>query len=30
VWLPGAGEGVAIEQQQDGGMLWAEARWNSQ
>jgi hypothetical protein len=30
VLLPAAGEGVAIEQQQDGGMLWAEARWNSQ
>ena len=29
VQLPAAGEGVAIEQQQDGGMLWAEARWNS-
>ena len=29
VWLPAAGEGVAIEQQQDGGMLWAEARWKS-
>jgi hypothetical protein len=29
VRLPPAGEGVAIEQQQDGGMLWAEARWNS-
>jgi hypothetical protein len=27
--LPAVGEGVAIEQQQDGGMLWAEARWNS-
>jgi hypothetical protein len=27
--LPAAGEGVAIQQQQDGGMLWAEARWNS-
>jgi hypothetical protein len=27
--LPPAGEGVAIEQQQDGGMLWAEARWTS-
>ena len=27
--LPAAGEGVAIDQQQDGGMLWAEARWNS-
>jgi len=26
--LPAAGEGVAIEQQQDGGMLWAEARWD--
>jgi hypothetical protein len=30
VRLPAAGEGVVIEQQQDGGMLWAEARWNSQ
>ncbi|MGH3405934.1 MAG: hypothetical protein ACRDRJ_26065, partial [Streptosporangiaceae bacterium] len=29
VRLPAAGEGVAIQQQQDGGMLWAEARWNS-
>jgi hypothetical protein len=29
VRLPAAGEGVAIEQQQDGGMLWAEARWIS-
>jgi hypothetical protein len=29
VRLPAAGEGVAVEQQQDGGMLWAEARWNS-
>jgi hypothetical protein len=30
VWLPADGEGVAIEQQQeDDGMLWAEARWNS-
>jgi hypothetical protein len=28
VRLPVAGEGVAIEQQQDGGMLWAEARWD--
>jgi hypothetical protein len=27
VRLPAAGEEVAIEQQQDGGMLWAEARW---
>jgi hypothetical protein len=29
VLLPAAGEGVAIQQQQDGGMLWAEARWNT-
>ena len=29
VRLPPAGEGVAIDQQEDGGMLWAEARWNS-
>lgn len=29
VLLPAAGEGVAIEQQEDGGMLWAEARWNN-
>jgi len=29
VLLPAAGHGVTIEQQQDGGMLWAEARWNS-
>jgi hypothetical protein len=29
VLLPAAGEGVAIQQEQDGGMLWAEARWNS-
>ena len=28
VELPAAGEGVTIEQEQDGGMLWAEARWN--
>ncbi len=28
VHLPAAGEGVAIEQQQDGSMLWAEVRWN--
>jgi hypothetical protein len=27
--LPPSGEGVAVEQQQDGAMLWAEARWNS-
>jgi hypothetical protein len=30
VLLPAAGDGVAIDQQQDGGLLWAEARWNSQ
>jgi hypothetical protein len=29
VRLPAAREGVAIDHQQDGGMLWAEARWNS-
>jgi hypothetical protein len=29
VRLPAASEGVAIEQQQDGRTLWAEARWNS-
>ena len=29
VLLPAPGEGVAIEQQEDSGMLWAEARWNS-
>jgi len=29
VMLPAPGEDVAIEQQQDDGMLWAEARWNS-
>jgi hypothetical protein len=29
VSLPPVGEGVAIQQQQDGGMLWAEVRWNS-
>jgi hypothetical protein len=29
VELPAASEGVTIEQEQDGGMLWAEARWNS-
>jgi hypothetical protein len=27
--LPAADEDVAIQQQQDGGMLWAEARWIS-
>jgi len=27
--LPAAGAGVTIEQQQDGGTLWAEARWNN-
>ena len=30
VTLPVAREGVAIQQQQDDGMLWAEVRWNSQ
>ena len=29
VQLPDAGDGVAIEQQQDDGTIWAEARWNS-
>jgi hypothetical protein len=29
VALPAAGAGVAIEHQQDDGMLWAEARWTS-
>ncbi len=29
VRLPAAGEGVAIEHQQDGAILWAEARWNN-
>jgi hypothetical protein len=29
VRLPAAGQGVSIEQQQDGGTLWAEAQWNS-
>ena len=29
VSLPPAGEGVAIQQQQDDGMLWAEVRWTS-
>jgi hypothetical protein len=28
VRLPVVGEGVTIEQQQDGDRLWAEARWN--
>jgi hypothetical protein len=28
VLLPAAGAGVAIEHQQDGSILWAEARWN--
>jgi hypothetical protein len=27
--LPADADGVAIEQQQDGGMLWAEAQWTS-
>lgn len=29
VALPAVGHGVSIQQQQDGAMLWAEARWNS-
>jgi hypothetical protein len=29
VSLPTGGNGVAIQQQQDDGMLWAEVRWNS-
>jgi hypothetical protein len=29
VRLPAIGEGVVIQQQQDGDMLWAEARWSS-
>jgi len=29
IQLPAAGEGVTIQQQQDGGMFWAEARWSS-
>ena len=29
VRLPLAGDGVVIEHQQDGGLLWAEARWTS-
>jgi hypothetical protein len=29
VQLPAAAQGIAIEQQQDGSMLWAEVRWNS-
>jgi len=29
VLLPSASQGVAIEHQQDGGTLWAEARWNN-
>jgi len=29
VLLPVADQGVAIEHQQDGDMLWAEARWNN-
>jgi len=29
VRLPAAAAGVAFEQQQDGGMIWAEARWNN-
>jgi hypothetical protein len=30
VRLPAAGAGVSIEHQQEGSVLWAEARWNSQ
>jgi hypothetical protein len=30
VLLPASGDGVVIEQQQDGDMFWAEVRWNSQ
>jgi hypothetical protein len=29
VLLPAIGDGVSIDQQQDGAMLWAEARWTS-
>jgi hypothetical protein len=29
VLLPAPEQGVAFEHQQDGGMLWAEARWNN-
>jgi hypothetical protein len=29
ILLPAADEGIAIEQQQDGSMLWAEVRWTS-
>jgi hypothetical protein len=29
VRLPVAGDGVVIDHQQDGGLLWAEARWTS-
>jgi len=29
VQLPAAAEGVTIQHQQDDGMFWAEARWNS-
>ena len=29
VRLPPAGEGVTIQQQQDDGVFWAEARWDS-
>jgi hypothetical protein len=29
VLLPAADQGVAIDHQQDGGILWAEARWNN-
>jgi len=30
VRLPAPGDGVFIQQQQDGDMFWAEVRWNSQ
>jgi hypothetical protein len=29
VLLPAIGNGVSLDQQQDGAMLWAEARWTS-
>jgi len=30
VRLPASGDGLVIQQQQDGEMFWAEVRWNSQ
>jgi len=30
VRLPASGDGILIQQQQDGDMFWAEVRWNSQ